>query len=491
MSAEYCAGYVRYSTINQKDISVEYQQQVIEDYCTRNKLILHNIYVDRAQSGTTDNRPGFQEMIADARTNPVWKKVIVYDYSRFSRDVEDAVHYTDLLYAYGIRLISVTEPCGDTPEDKLAIHIKHAINQYYADHCAEITFQGLRTVAQKTKHCGGTPPLGFDLDAEDLLVINPEEAALVKKIFDMYLNGTSLRNMAKILNDEGYKTKAGTPFTKNSFYGLLKQEKYTGLYVWNKSSAKFMSKIIPGKPAHNSHRHKPIEEQIRIDSGCPQIIDLKTFQKVQELLAERAQGKSSTKARRHYFLSGLGVLKCGVCGRALEGRPRTCRGRKYNVYVCPNHIGKYATCSNKELDATYVDDLVAKAVLRATFQTSWLPIINKELKNFSYDDTLRRKLLGVERKISNVTKAIEMLPTQTLADRLPVLEQEKKELEEKLQETKGKAIKITDENLAATRKQLEEFLLTSPTPEARALLRSVIKEVKVDNDTINVTLNIA
>lgn len=489
MSKEFCVAYMRYSTNNQTEVSIEYQTRAIEAYCASKGLTLCDTYIDRAKSGTNDNREAFLQMIADAQRKPVWTKLLVHDYSRFSRNVENATHYAALLHRCGVYLVSVTEPSGNTPEDRLNRNIKFAIDQYYAEHYAEITFESLLAVAKKAKTCGGPPPLGYRFNKDGKLEIEPDSAALVKKIFEMYLAGTSLRNMAKILNEEGYKTGANKPFTKTSFYNLLKQEKYTGLYVWNKRTAGV--ETGQSSPKYNNHSYKPIEDQVRIEGGCPEIISPEDFQKVQEMLAKRSRGQSPTKSRRHYFLSGLGVLKCAVCGRALEGKPRTCRGRSYNAYVCPNHIGKNALCPTKELDATYIDELVVKAVLTMAFRKEWLSGVNKELKQFSYDDILRRKLMGVEKKIANLAKGIEMQPSQTLVDNLAVAEQEKKELQIKLWETKGKAFKVTEENYKEVYSDLKEFLLTSPTLEARKFLRSIIKEIKVSNDTINLTMEVA
>lgn len=99
-------------------------------------------------------------------------------------------------------------------------------------------------------HNGGDAPLGYDVTNDKRYAINKEEAQAVKIIFDMYVNGYSYSNIIDKLNDLGYKTKRGNKFGKNSLHGILSNEKYTGVYVFNKTQRKG----INGK--RNGHKQK-------------------------------------------------------------------------------------------------------------------------------------------------------------------------------------------------------------------------------------------
>ncbi|HFL2584277.1 TPA: recombinase family protein [Clostridioides difficile] len=102
--------------------------------------------------------------------------------------------------------------------------------------------------------------------------VNEEEAQSVKIIFDRYINGYSYSNIIDELNELGYKTKRGNKFGKNSLHGILNSEKYTGVYVFNKTQRKGVN----GK--RNGHKQKDDSEIIKIEDGMPQIIDKEVLQ---------------------------------------------------------------------------------------------------------------------------------------------------------------------------------------------------------------------
>ena len=176
-------------------------------------------------------------------------------------------------------------------------------DEYESKKIGERVSSTFTSKASRARHCGGVPPLGYDV-IEEKLVINESEEVIVKSIFEMYLAGFSYQKMADNLNSKGLLTKAGRPFTKNSFHDILRQKKYVGTYIWNRRQAK------QRRGKGNNHAEKPLDEQVKVEGGCPQIIDDETFQMVQEKLAGRQNGTADSKSRRHYMLGGLKILKC-------------------------------------------------------------------------------------------------------------------------------------------------------------------------------------
>ena len=481
-----CVAYMRFSSDNQKETSIEYQRAEIQKYCATNGLTVLCEYVDRAQSATTDQRDAFQKMMADALEERSWDQIVIYDYSRFSRRAADAFKYTEYLARLGIGIISVTERLDNSPEGKLMQHIKFSFNQYFSDHNAAVTRDGQKAKAAKGQHCGGTPPLGYDLDKDGYLVINKAEAAAVKKIYEMYLNGHSYATIATFLNDAGYRTKTGGLFGKGSFSSILHQEKYTGTYVWNRATAKYRN--VDGKKCRNNHASKPEEEQVRKPNGCPAIISKEDFDKVQQKLRSRSRERDSSPSKHLYVLGGLGVLKCGCCGRHMVGTPRTCRGRSYITYRCPNH--KEQNCPTKELKATELDKLVVKSIVANSFRRELVSSINKLLGCVQNTDAIEHQLLGVDRSIKNLTKSLEIRFSEALVTRLEILEEQKSSLEAKLDAARSNKIVITEENFDSLRKQFYKYLLTSPHPMARDYLKTAIKEIKITNEKVSFTLNV-
>ena len=220
------AAYQRFSSNMQHETSIEYQDEAIEAYCRQNNMVIVQKYVDRAHTGIVPQRSAFQQMLRDAADNPEWKAVIIYDLSRFSRDVGDTNDCWDYLLAHNISLISVLENLSTTPDGRMSATITSAFNQRFSADLALRVHRAQKVLANKGQTCGGIAPLGYDIK-DGKLVINPYEAQIVKEIFSCFLAGISYTCMAEKLNAKGYHTKSGNPFTKQSFkdLGITYEEK--------------------------------------------------------------------------------------------------------------------------------------------------------------------------------------------------------------------------------------------------------------------------
>jgi len=107
--------YARYSSDNQNEQSIEGQLRVCQDYAQRNDILILNTYIDRAMTGTNDNRPDFQKMIKDSN-NKEFEYIIVYKIDRFSRNKYETAKYKKILKDNGVKLLSAMENIPDTPE---------------------------------------------------------------------------------------------------------------------------------------------------------------------------------------------------------------------------------------------------------------------------------------------------------------------------------------------------------------------------------------
>lgn len=217
-------------------------------------------------------------MIKDSELN-LFDCVIVHKLDRFSRDKYDSVTYKRKLRNNNVSLFSVLEKLDDSPESSIMESLLEGMSEYYSKNLARETMKGMKENAYKAMHTGGKPPLGYDVDhLTKKYLINETEAKAVKLIFEMYANGNGYMAIVDKLNTLNFKTKLGNSFSRNSISEIIRNEKYTGVYVFNKTPKK-----INGK--RNSHVTKPEEEIIRIKDGMPRIIDDETFLKVKERLA--------------------------------------------------------------------------------------------------------------------------------------------------------------------------------------------------------------
>ena len=483
MTTKNCVAYMRYSTDNQTENSIEYQRAAIEKYCAQNSLTLLHEYVDQAYSATNDRRPDFLRMMADAQSGPEWDTILVYDLSRIFRNVKDAALYKAVLSDSGIRLVSVTEPLPDSDEGWLTGTLKDTLNEYYSRQTKRKTHAGMTVNASKAGHCGGIPPLGYDVDADGKLTINEAEAETVRGIFRLYNLGYSLNAMAELLNGNGLRTKAGMPFTKNSFNNILTQEKYIGVYRWNKRKAK------DSKGRYNNHAYKPVEEQVVIPGGCPAILPLEVFQEAQEKLSQRKRGRADTKSRHHYMLGSMKRLKCAECGSYMTGKVTTSHGKKYLTYACPKHKG--GGCPTKDIPAKNLEQYTAITIIKNLRMAANLPQLNQCLKtggNNAEAQQLRNRIKGTEKKINNIARSLENGYSEVLTNRLYLLEQEKATLTDQLQQTSKAIPDIAEKDLKQIKKKLANHLMTSNDPDVKQLLMAYIKEITVSNDSVNVTL---
>ena len=478
-----CVAYLRYSSTNQGKYSIDYQKKDVEKYCTKNGLVVVGYYIDEAYSAKNDRRPDFQMLLEDAREKPVWNTVLLYDLSRFARNLGDAATYKDELRDLGFKVISITESCTVDDPGGLQERIIDIMNEQESKKIGERVSSTFNSKASKARHCGGVPPLGYDV-FEEKLVINDSEAVIVKSIFEMYLAGFSYQKMADELNDKGLLTKAGRSFTKNSFYDILRQKKYVGTFTWNRRQAK------QRRGKGNNHAEKPLEEQVIVEGGCPQIIDDETFQMVQEKLAGRKNGNADSKNRRHYMLGGLGILKCKECGRHMVGHAGKSHGKEYITYRCPN---KYAhKCTNKDISADTLEKYVSNILVNNYLSPKRISEVNDLLKG-SLDSEERKievnRLQSVNKQIANITNAIAKKGmSDALEERLEALEQEKRILERSLNESKLKVRKLNDDSLKIMRKKLYKKLVTSNSLEVRKFVKKAIKEVLVGGDDVTVVL---
>ena len=246
--------YARFSSDNQRTESIDAQIRAMKKHCQHEHWQVVATYVDEAKSATTDKRPQFQQMIADSAKG-TFDIVLVHKLDRFSRNRYDSAIYKKRLKKNQVRLCSVLERIDDnSPESILMESLLDGLNEYYSKNLSRETRKGLTENALQGKSTGGCPPVGFDFDKNNHLVINEHEAEAIRAIFEMYANGYGYTDILNFLHENGYKTKRGTPFLKTSLVTILANEKYAGVYVYNQA--------VPRKlknPAYKGKK-KPEEE---------------------------------------------------------------------------------------------------------------------------------------------------------------------------------------------------------------------------------------
>ena len=487
--------YARYSSNNQRDESIDAQVRAAEEYATRQGLEIINKYADRAKSATTDKRPEFLKMISDSNDKK-FDIVLVHKLDRFSRDRYDSSFYKRKLKANGIKVVSITEQLDDSPESVILESVLEGMAEYYSKNLARETMKGLTENALQCKHTGGKPPLGYDVDKETRrYIINVEEAKAVKLIFDMYLGGYSAISIIKELNTLGYKSKKNKDFGSNSIRSILKNEKYSGVYIFNKSS----SKDAYGK--RNGNKDKSDKDIIRIEGGIPAIVTLEQFKDATTQMKSRIRVGKSDGGKEVNLLAG--IIKCGKCGSSMYGNRRKA-GKKpaYTSYRCGRrHKHGSAVCNNKEIRKEYVEEFVFTELERFFVNDNTASSISDSVNEY-LDRTVdlanekvkvaERKIKILEEQIDNILKAImDGYVQEEFKAKLEELKRDKYNLENDIKMLQS-ASKKPESNLELIKENLSKlkwFIQTRNIPECRKLIKEFVKEVRVYNDCIEVYLH--
>ena len=173
--------YARYSSSAQNDASIEQQVAECTQYARKNNLNVVTTFEDRAMSGRSDNRPGFQRMIRAAERGE-FQVLLTYKSNRIARNMYDALRYENRLDKAGVKVVYCKEDFGDNAAGRMALRVMMSINEFYSDNMAEDIRRGLKDSASKGKVVGAIP-YGYKKGADGRPVIDEDIAPIIQEIF--------------------------------------------------------------------------------------------------------------------------------------------------------------------------------------------------------------------------------------------------------------------------------------------------------------------
>lgn len=487
--------YARFSSENQRDESIDAQLRAIHKYAEDNDIQIIRDYTDRAKTGTNADRESFQAMLNDSQYGD-FSLVIVHKLDRFARNRYDSAVSKAKLKSNGVRVVSVLEHFDDSPESIITEGLLEAMSEYYSANLSREVMKGMKENALSCKHTGGKPPLGYRVGEDMRLEIDENEAPHVRYIFDSILNGMTYSEIISGLNQRGAKTKKGSSFGKNSLYAILTNEKYTGVYIYNRAA----SKGANGK--RNSHKFKSAENIIRIEGGVPQIISREKFDAVQKILKKRRSLEhTKSSAKETYLLSGK--VFCGVCGNAFCGnRQKNSHGYKYVTYRCNTRSRKGTkACGNKEINRDKLEKYVLNLLADVLFDKSRIPAVIEEYNRSAADNldsgkserkAIQKLISRTEKEIENLVSVITASGSTALAAGLEKKEAELVRLKDRLDDMNRQSteLRVDNEQLIRVFNHGRELLLSGKLPKLKKLINLYVERIDVYPDVVNVTLNI-
>ena len=451
--------YARYSSDSQTEQSIEGQLRVCEEFAQANDILILATYIDRAMTGTNDMRPDFQRMIKDSARKE-WTYVLVYKLDRFSRNKYEATIHKNTLKKNGVKVLSAMENIPDTPEGIILESLLEGMNQYYSADLSQKVKRGMRENRAKGHYQGGGLPYGYKV-VDKKILIDEEKAETVRFIFEQYSVGVYVRDIIKALTAQGVTYK-GKPFAKNTIYGILKNEKYSGVYY------------------HGDER---------VDNMYPQIIPTPLFETIRAKVNKNKNGKRSVKTVylfRH-------KMRCGYCGHPISADTGTARnGEIKRYYKCLGRKVYHNGCEQAIHSKEPLEEVIVSAIIKEFSKPDTVNGIVKNLlklqDKYCSDNprlkTIQREKTKIDNALDNLMAAIEQgIISKTTNKRLHELEAQQEALERELLMEKSKtAVKVPEKIL---REYYEDVLKL----EAPMIVSIFVKEIVLYNDRIEIHFN--
>ncbi|MGI5960087.1 MAG: recombinase family protein [Massiliimalia sp.] len=321
------AAYLRVSTQEQTELSPDSQLKALEEYALSHEMEIlpQHIFRDDGISGrSAQKRPGFQQMIAAAKSRPSpFSVILVWKFSRFARNQEESIVYKSLLRREcRVEVISVSEPLGEGPFGELIERIIEWMDAFYSIRLAGEVRRGMME-----KVCRGglvsNAALGYRAE-NGTLMIDSKYQPVIQQIFKLFTQGNqSCREIASLLNHQGVRTRSGKPFDSRTIQYILKNPVYQGKIRWN--------------PHKDSNYYNNGAQTVTVWGTHPPIISQETFALAQKRFLESKNTVHSPcpsiKSGSPYLLRGL--VRCSHCqGPMVRSGKHALQCSRYQKGLC-------------------------------------------------------------------------------------------------------------------------------------------------------------
>ena len=491
------AAYCRVSTDReQQEHSFETQKQMYTDMIMmKPSWQMAGIYSDEGITGTAaKKRPGFMKMIEDCRKGKI-DVIITKSVSRFSRNNLECLTYVRELKEKGIAVIFEKEGINTLQvSSELMLSLFGGLSQAESESISMNVKMGIRHNLKNGKvNLCYKSFLGYRKGEDGNPEIVPEEAKIIRRIFNEYLLGKSLNVIAQGLIDDGILTPRGKEkWTGGGVLSILKNEKYKGDALLQKT---YIVDCISKKTKKNTGELP----MYYVENSHPAIIEREIFDKVQEEIARRNSKKKTrekgTKSETgkysgKYALSEL--VYCGECGKPYRRITWNIRGKKKIVWRCVSRLDygkKYCQCS-PSIEETVLQNAVAEAVTQKAHQkgnpAEQLLTHIEMYRNARNNDGVQAKknrLEELQKEFDRLTDIdIEQADTGMFDERFENLMTEIRTLEEEISETEAGESKIEEEKEELS--AVINVIKNRPVEYNDCVMRQLIAYIRVVSSTL-------
>ncbi len=378
ITALYCRLSLEDSRENES-MSISNQKLMLRDYAEKNAMFQYEYYVDDGYTGRNFNRPSFQRMIADIEAGKVGC-VITKDLSRLGRNYIEAGSYIEIFFPkHNVRYIAVTDGVDSLTRQEMDITpFKNILNDMYSRDISKKVLAGRMTRSRQGKFCGGQPPLGLmrDPDEKGHLITDPETAPVIRRIFELALDGWGCMRIAKQLMDDKVpitRVKANTECDVNYYsWGsarishILRNPFYKGAHLVCRTHQKGIRS--------NTYDIIPREDWEMIENCHEAIVTPAEWEQVQEIIDRRPTIMKGNACPFYNLFHG--IIYCATCGKSMQvryekvgrtgknrftGKEREPIDKAYYICQTYNRLGKNA-CTSHKIEARDLYNLVLKDI---------------------------------------------------------------------------------------------------------------------------------
>ena len=492
----------------QESESISNQRKILQRYVKENNLCLVKEYVDDGISGTTFDRPSFNELLQDIENQNI-NMVITKDLSRLGRDyIKTGFYLEDYFPKNNIRYVAITDGI-DTYIDSTNNDItpfKAIMNDMYAKDISKKIRSVLKEKQKQGEYMCSIPAYGYKRHPtiKNKLIVDEQVKDVVEKIFDMYANGHGSVEIVNYLNSNKYLSPTGYRKT-----GLIQDQNKTN-YNWNEvtlcnmlKNEVYIGNTVQNKRSIISYKVKKFrtvekENQIRVDNTHEAITDKDTFEKVQCIIEKRG---TNTKLKYDYLLRGL--LYCYHCKRKLQivlkkNSKRNAKSHPYITCSDAKERGCYSLNMNYEKFEKNIIYVVKKICQIYADKEIFYSIYEKyQNKTSDIREGYRKKIEQIDKAILDINNNLDKMymdklrgilqeedyvrVSQKLSLERTKLNEQKQELEQKLIGTKDK---IENKNQTKEEKELDELIENFLKLEKidKIYLYRLINKIEIDKD---------
>jgi site-specific DNA recombinase len=488
--------YARVSTEDQvKGYSIEEQLDQCRRKAKTNEVLE---YVDEGYTGEILNRPYLTKMRDDVR-NGLINKIVCYDPDRLSRKLMVQLLLDDEFKKHNVELEFVRGDYQDNPEGKMFFSMRGAISEFEKAKIKERTSGGRTRKAKKGLVVKNNHIYGYSFNKEkNTYEINEEEAKVIRRIFDYYVNGNykGINGIANHLTEIKTPTKKGAKvWHRQVVRQILLNPAYSGVYIQNKwdTVGNYVRKQAGEKVEYGKIR--PEEEWII--STIPAIISEEQFNYAQQLL-EQGRRRYAAYGKHEYLLSGL--VRCGRCGCTMTGRRTLSHGKDFYVYECrKSYAGAKSNGCGRQMSENKLNTFVWNTLIEMfnnpekinEFTDDATPnYIEDEMNHLETEIEKTKK--GRKRLFQLVTLSDD-LDLEEIKDQIRELQLKEKELTNKYTQLADqiKEQQIKEPSILALEKAIESFMVKKDQEftfgEKQDIIRMSVKELTIiDSETVHI-----